>query len=118
VAVTTLLAKIKALGYLGSMNLLYRCITQDRVEGDRPPTSPRRLAGLLLTCPDLLSDKRRQLRDELSAACPQMIDLAELISSFAELLHPNEGNDRRLDEWVATARAADLPNLHAFTPRP
>ena len=115
VPVTTLLAEIRPLGYQGSHNLLVRYINQGRVEGDRPPTSPRRLAGLLLTHPDHLTDKQRSLRDELTAACPEMTDLAALVASFADLLDPRSGNDKRLDDWISTVRAADLPNLHAFT---
>jgi Transposase len=57
----------------------------------------------------------QRIRDELTAACPEMIDLAELVATFATLLRPRNGNSERLDEWIATARAADLPHLHAFT---
>jgi transposase len=110
-----LFREIKALGYPGSMNLLVRYITQGRVEGDRPPMSPRRLARLVLSHPDRLTDGQRERRDELTAACPEMIDLVGLVASFASLLRPHEGNSRRLDEWIATAREADLPHLHAFT---
>jgi len=115
VAITTLLSEIKALGYQGSMNLLYRYITQGRVEGDRPPISPRGLARLILTRPDNLTDKQRQLRDDLVAACPEMIHLADLVTSFAQLLKPSEGNNIRLDTWISGTEAADLPHLHAFT---
>lgn len=68
------------------MNLLYRYITQGRVEGDRPPISPRSFARLLLTHPDKLTDKQIRLRDELTTGCPEMIDLADLITGFAGLL--------------------------------
>ena len=88
------------------MNLLVRYITQGRVEGDRPPKSPRRLARLVLTHPDHLTDNQRERRDELTAACPEMIDICGLVSSFADLLRPRKGNNERLDEWIATARAA------------
>ena len=54
--VQQLLAEIRELGYPGSMNLLYRYITQGRVETDRPHLSPRHVARLLLTRPDALSD--------------------------------------------------------------
>ncbi|HET9139775.1 MAG TPA: ISL3 family transposase [Actinophytocola sp.] len=110
-----LFGEIKAQGYSGSLNLLYRYITQGRVEGDRPPISPRRLARLMLTNPEHLTDTQRSLRDELTTACPEMIDLSGLITSFAALLRPQDGNGERLDEWIATARTADLPHLHAFT---
>jgi hypothetical protein len=84
---------VHALGYQASHNLLVRHINQGRVDGDRPPTLPRRLAGLLPTHPDHLTDKQRSLRDELSAACPEMIDLAALVASFADLLDPRSGGD-------------------------
>jgi transposase len=97
------------------MNLLVRYITQGRVEGDRPPISPRRLARLVLTRPDRLTDAQRERRDELTAACPEMIDLTGLVAAFADLLRPRQDNSQRLDEWIAMAREADLPHLHAFT---
>jgi len=115
VSVKTLFDEITALGYTGSLNLLYRYIPQGRVEGDRPPISPRRFARLLLTHPDKLTDKQIRFRDELTSACPETIDLAGLIGSFATLLRPRPGNDTRLDEWITTARAADPPHVHAFT---
>jgi transposase len=115
VSVRTLLDEITALGYGGSMNLLYRYITQGRVEGDRPPISPRSFARLLLTHPGKLTDKQIRLRDDLTAGCPEMIDLAGLITAFADLLTPRPGNDALLEDWIATARDADLPHLHTFT---
>ncbi len=114
VPVSHLFNEIKALGYPGSFNLLYRYITQGRVEADRPPISPRRLTRLLLTRPGDLNDEHRRLLDDLTTACPQMIDLAELVRRFADLLRPHEGNADRLDAWIATAKACDLPHLHAF----
>jgi transposase len=44
-----------------------------------------------------------------------MTGLAGLIRSFAVLLRPDPANEARLSEWAATARACDLPNVHAFT---
>jgi transposase len=46
-----------------------------------------------------------------------MIDLANAVRSFAELLNARAGDEKRLQEWITTARAADLPYLHAFTRR-
>jgi transposase len=109
-----LFREIKALGYAGSMNLLVRYVTQGRVEGDRPPMSPRRLTSLMLTHPDHLTDTQRERRHELTTTCPDMIDLTELIGSFAALLRPAEANSARLDAWIAAVRAADLPHLHTF----
>ncbi|MEU8271605.1 ISL3 family transposase [Sphaerisporangium sp. NPDC049002] len=114
VPVLHLFNEIKALGYQGSFNLLYRYITQGRVEADRLPISPRRLARLVLTRPDNLKDEHRRLLHDLTTACPEMIDLAELVRGFADLLLPHEGNAERLTAWITTARTADLPHLHAF----
>jgi len=115
VPVHQLLAEIRAMGYPGSMNLLYRYITQGRVEADRPHLSPRRVTRLLLTRPDSLSDDHAELLSQLTAASPEMTSLASLVRSFAALLRPDPGNDSRLAEWTLAARAADLPSLHAFT---
>jgi len=110
-----LFREIKALGYPGSMNLLVRYITQGRVEGNRPPMSSRRLTSLVLTHPDRLTDAQREHRDELTTACPEMINLCRLVGTFADLLRPRAGNSERLDAWIAATRAADLPHLHTFT---
>jgi hypothetical protein len=114
VPVLRLLSEIREQGYTGSMNLLYRYITQGRVESDRPHLSSRRFARLLLTRPDALSDAQQALLSKLTAACPEMTSLAGLIQSFAALLKPDPGNDGKLQEWIRDAQAADLPSLHAF----
>ena len=115
VPVHQLLAEIRAMGYPGSMNLLYRYITQGRVEADRPHLSPRRVSRLLLTRPGSLSDDHAELLSQLTAACPEMTSLASLVRSFAVLLRPAPANDASLRDWIRAARAADLPGLHAFT---
>ena len=115
VPVLRLLAEIRELGYTGSMNLLYRYITQGRVESDRPHLSSRRVARLLLTRPAALSDAQQALLGKLTAACPEMTSLADLVRSFATLLKPDPGNDGKLREWTHAARAVDLPSVHAFT---
>jgi hypothetical protein len=108
-----LLAEIREQGYAGSMNLLYRYITQGRVEADRPHLSPKSVTPLLLTRPDALSDSQRSLLAGLTAACPEMTDLAQLVRSFAALLRPDPANEARLQDWAETARACDLPSIHA-----
>ncbi len=115
VPVQQLLREIRELGYQGSSNLLVRYITQGRVESDRPHLSSRHVARLLLTRPAALSDAQQALLSNLTAACPEMTSLAGLIRSFAALLTPDPGNDEKLQEWIRAARAADLPNVHAFT---
>jgi len=115
VPVQTLLAEIRELGYPGSMNLLYRYITQGRVEADRPHLSPKRVTRLVLTRPDALSDDQQALLGKLTTACPQMTDLAELVRCFAALLTPDAANQAKLGEWIQVAKACDLPNVHSFT---
>jgi transposase len=96
------------------MNLLYRYITQGRVEAGRPHLSPRRVTRMLLTRPDALSASQQALLGKLTAACPEMTSLAGLVRGFAALLRPEPANQARLSEWAHAARAADLPSLHAF----
>ena len=115
IAVTHLFNEIKNLGYRGSMNLLARYITQGRVEGDRPPMSPRRLTSLVLTHPDHLTDTQHERHHELTSACPEMTALTSLVGSFAALLRPAATNNDRLTDWISAAREEDLPHLHAFT---
>ena len=115
VPVLHLFNEIKALGYKGSFNLLYRYITQGRVEADRPAISPKRLARYLLTRPTRLTEQQRELLDTLTTACPEMTATAGLVRSFAALLRPAAGNAQLLTTWITDARAEDLPHLHAFT---
>jgi hypothetical protein len=98
VPVQRLLCEIRERGYTGSMNLLYRYITQGRVEAGRPHLSPRSVTRLLLTRPAQLSDDQASLLGKLTTACPQMTDLAELVRCFAALLTPDAGNHAKLSE--------------------
>ncbi|MEY9877900.1 hypothetical protein ABH931_007424 [Streptacidiphilus sp. MAP12-33] len=114
VPVTHLLREIKELGYTGSANLLVRYINQGRVEGERPVTTPKRFARLLLTHPDHLREKDAAFLAELTNTCPEMTGLARLVSEFAKLLTPAEGNDAKLTDWIVAVRATELPHLHSF----
>lgn len=114
VPITHLLREIKELGYTGSANLLVRYITQGRVEGDKPVTTPQRFARLLLTRPENLRDKDTALLRALTRTCPEMSELAHLTGGFAQLLAPAEGNDAKLTDWITTVHATDLAHLHSF----
>ncbi len=115
VSVRQLLKEIKDLGYQGSSNLLYRYISQGRVESDRPAVSPRHVNSLLCTAPDQLKDKDRELLTALTGSCPERTALTGHIRSFADLLKPAADNGRRLHEWIFRVREDDVPHLHAFT---
>lgn len=115
--VTRLLAEIRELGYSGSMNLRRRCITQGRVEAGRPHLSRRRVARLLLTRPATLSDAQQALLGKLTAACPEMTSLAELVRCFAALLKPGPASEAGSPDGRGrqSLRPAIRPQLH---PRP
>ena len=115
VPTTHLLAEIREMGYTGSANLLVRYLNQGRAEGDRPVTTARHACRLLLTKPDNLPPKDTTLLEQITAACPEMTALGSLVRGFAALLTPAAGNDVKLTEWIAEARAVDLPHLRSLT---
>ncbi len=115
VPVTQLLAEIRELGYTGSANLLVHYVNQGRAEGDRPVTTSRHASRLLLTKPGNLRPKDTTLLEKIATACPEMTALASLVKGFAALLTPTAGNDVKLTEWIAEARAVDLPHLRSLT---
>jgi transposase len=82
--------------------------------GARPHLSPRRATRILLTRPDNRTGAQRETAGRLASACPQMTALDALIGSFAALLVPRPANEKSLQQWIAAARAADLPHLHSF----
>lgn len=114
VPVRHLFEEIKALGYTGCLNLLYKYINQGRADADRSHISPRRLARMLLTRPDNLKSEHRDLLGRLTAACPEITQLAALIADFAQFLTPREGNAGGLSDWIVQVRTTDLPHLHSF----
>jgi transposase len=115
VPVKHLFEEIKALGFTGCLNLLHKYINQRRADADRSHISPRRLARMLLTRPDNLKTEHHELLDKLTAACPEMTQLAVAVRRFAELLKPCADNADKLMRWIVQVRTAELPNLHAFT---
>ncbi|MGW7361298.1 ISL3 family transposase [Streptomyces sp. NPDC054802] len=114
VPVKHLFEEIKALGFTGCLNLLHKYINQGRADADRSHISPRRLARMVLTRPDNLKAEQHELLAKLTAACPEMTQLATIIRDFAPLLTPHVDNTDALTRWIAQVRAADLPHLHAF----
>ena len=115
VPVQHLFNEIKTLGYTGCLNLLHKYINQGRADAERSHITPRRLARMLLTRPDNLKPEQQHLLDRITAACPQMTQLADHIRTFAALLTPDTDNARRLDTWTTEVSHSDLPHLHSFT---
>ncbi|MDQ0904175.1 transposase [Streptomyces canus] len=77
-------------------------------------TTPRRVARLLLTHPEHLWTKDTDLLGLLTAACPEMTELARLTGEFAAFLTPAQANDDKLTQWIAAVRTAGLPHLRSF----
>jgi transposase len=114
VPVQSLFEEIKALGFTGCLNLLHKYINQGRADAERSHISPRRLARMLLTRPNNLKAEQHALLAKLTAACPEMTQLASAIGAFAPLLAPHADNADALSRWLVQIRGADLPQLHAF----
>jgi Glucose-6-phosphate dehydrogenase, C-terminal domain/Transposase len=95
------------------------CSTATSHRAAQRPTAPTcHPAGQHGSCspgPPPSTQGQHTLPGDLAAACPEMTALAGLVRSFAALLTPHAGNGSLLQQWIATARAADLPHLRAFT---
>jgi transposase len=115
VPVLCLFEEIKALGFTGCLNLLHKYINQGRADADRSHISARRFTRMLLTRPDNLKAEHHDLLARLTAACPELTQLATHVRDFAQLLTPHPGHADALARWIVQVRAADLPHLHAFT---
>lgn len=113
-----LLEEINALGYTGSLNLLHKYINQGRVEADRSPISPKRLARVLLPRPDNHSEARQEIAAKVAAACTEMTLLLDHVDSFAGLLTPRDDNGPALAAWITSAQSIGLPQLQSLLPRP
>ncbi|MBB4930685.1 transposase [Lipingzhangella halophila] len=113
-SVQQLLREIREQGYDGSQNLLYRYLNQQRHLDDQPHLSPRRATRLLVTRPDRLTERQAATVEKLTASCPEMRVLADLVRDFAALLAPDERNEAGLKERTVLVQAPDLPHLHSF----
>jgi hypothetical protein len=109
VAVQLLLREIRELGYPGSSNLIVRYLNQGRADARRPHLSPRRATRIFLTRPDNRTGAQRETAERLASACPETTALDGLTGSLAAMLAPAPANEEKLQQWIAAARAADLP---------
>jgi transposase len=112
VAVTRLLAEIRALGYTGSANLLVRYLNQGRADTERAAPPPRRLVSWIMTRPSDLPEHEREHLDELLATCPHLTVRTEHVRVFARLLTARRGGE--LEDWMTAVEADELPALHGF----
>jgi Transposase len=115
VPIQQLLREIRELGYPGSSNLLVRYISQGRLDGNRPHLSPRRATRLLPTRPDRLTSSQAETLARIEAACPEMRARPASSATSRPSSPRTRGNATRLQEWITSARTADLPHVRAFT---
>ncbi|WP_064741709.1 ISL3 family transposase [Hamadaea tsunoensis] len=66
----------------------------------------------MLTRPDRLDPADREQLQTLLARCPHFTATAVHVSAFAEMITGLHGN--RLNDWITTVEADDLPHLHSF----
>ncbi|MFE5541758.1 transposase [Streptomyces sp. NPDC056519] len=64
--------------------------------------------------PAHLREDQKILRDQLTAACPEMSALADPVRDFATMLTPASDNATALTGWITGVQAADLPFLHSY----
>lgn len=111
-AATALLGEIRALGYTGSHNLLVRYLNQGRHLDEPQHLSTR----LMLTRPENLNNQQHQRLAALTAACPEMTALADLVRSVA-LLTPDKDNPARLAAWATAVRDGGSTSSALLRPR-
>lgn len=109
-------AELTALGYRGSYQTISdflrpRRRRRIRVVGPAPP-GVRQVTGWLMRHPDRFRDDERVQLTSILARCPELTAAYQLIRSFAEILTTRSG--QHLKDWIITAHAADLPELHTF----
>jgi transposase len=112
---TALHTEIKAQGYTGSDQPVRRFIAPFRDlpgPAPEPPAVPsaRAIAGWLTTRPADLAAHDAAALAAVTAACPHLAALSDLIRAFAAMMNDRTG-DRDLDAWTAAARASGLPPL-------
>ncbi|WSQ41242.1 hypothetical protein OG609_42780 [Streptomyces sp. NBC_01224] len=79
---------------------MHKHINQGRADADHSHISARRLARMLLSKPDNLKAEHHDLLARLTAACPEMTQLATRIRTFAQLLKPHPGSADALELWI------------------
>lgn len=110
-------AEIVARGFRGGYSTLRDYLRPFRALGSAPktpaPPKVRQVTGWLLRHPDGLGPDEKAKVDDIRARCAHLDATATHVTAFAEMLTGRHGD--RLDDWIATVEADDLPELHSFT---
>ena len=107
--------EITALGFTGHYSTVRDYLSplrQPPVTPTPAPPSIRRVTGWLTRHPDTLGTEEQHGLDTILERCPHLLTLHEHVSAFAALMANRDGH--LLDQWITTARAADLPDLATF----
>jgi transposase len=110
--------EIKAQGYTGSDQTVRRYLRPFRHGRPTPPPGPtpptvREVSGWIMRRPDALDLEEQTRLKEILARCPHLDATSGHVAAFAEIMSNLRGN--RLDRWIATVEADDLPGLQSFT---
>jgi len=78
----------------------------------RKNPSVRDVTSWITRHPDSLNDDQSQRLKAVLARCPELDRTAQHVRVFAELM--NDGQGRRLGQWIDGVQADDLPALRSF----
>jgi transposase len=109
--------ELKARGYTGSDQTVRRYLRPFRHGRPTLPPGPaaptvREVTGWILCRPEALEVKEQTRLQEVLARCPQLDAASQHAAAFAEIMSGLHGD--RLDGWIATVEANELPELHSF----
>jgi transposase len=113
-------AEITAQGYQGSYQRAWQFTRAFRDlpgPAPEPPPAPppaRRVTSWLTTRPENLAAEDSAALAAVTAACPHLAALRDLVSAFAAMMTGLTG-DRDLGNWLDAADASGLPPLRSFT---
>jgi transposase len=109
--------ELRAQGYRGARTTVrqyvqpWRTMTTPAPPPLTPPTV-RRVTGWILRHPDNLEPGERQQLDAVATICPPLARVREHVRGFAHMMLHLRGD--RLEQWMNTVQADDLPELHSF----
>jgi len=109
--------ELREQGYQGTARTVRRYLEPVRESGSpachtAAPPKTRQVTAWITRHPDQVSEDKKARLKAILARCPQLHTMADLVASFANILCNRRGE--QLTEWLETAEAADLPDLHAF----